>query len=78
MIKLLSCAIVLGGLASQSLAGPLHEAVGAGDVDQVQRLIDDGEDFNETDQRGNTPLHVAAKMGNSEIAELLIERGRRC
>lgn len=75
MIRFLFCAIVVVGLTSQAVAGPLHEAVGAGDIDQVQKLIDQGEDFNAADQRGSTPLHVAAIQGRLEIVEFLISAG---
>ena len=75
MIRLLFWAVVLVGLGSPAAAGSLHDAVGASDIDQVQKLIDHGEDFNEVDRRGNTPLHVAALRGHLEIAEFLISKG---
>ena len=44
-------------------------------VFMVKDAINNGSDLNETDEDGITPLHVAAKNGNLEIAKLLINYG---
>ena len=75
MIKLLSCAIVLGGLASQAVAGALHNAARDGDVEQVKSLIADGEDVNKRDRNLGWPLHQAALNNHVEIAEILLDAG---
>jgi cytochrome c len=75
MIRLLLCAIVLGGLASHATAGPLHNAAGDGDIEQVKLLIASGEDVNKRDRYLGWPLHQAALNDFVEIAELLIAAG---
>jgi cytochrome c2 len=75
MTRFLLCAIVLGGLASQAVAAPLHDAVGNGDLDEVRALVSQGQDIEEADKRGSTPLHVAAIQGRLEIVEFLISAG---
>lgn len=34
-----------------------------------------GADMNATDNRGNTPLHVAAERGRKEVVQILLELG---
>jgi cytochrome c len=75
MIRLLLCAIVLGGFASQAVAGPLHNAARDGDVEQVKSLIASGEDVNKRDRNLGWPLHQAAISNDIDIAELLIAEG---
>jgi cytochrome c len=62
-------------LSSQAAAGPLHEAVNAGDVAQVKALIASGEDVNQKDRSLGSPLHRAAISGDGEMAKLLIAEG---
>jgi ankyrin repeat protein len=38
-------------------------------------MIDAGANLNVQDKNGNTPLHNAARFGNEEIADILIEAG---
>ncbi|WP_291745429.1 ankyrin repeat domain-containing protein [Bauldia sp.] len=68
-------ASVTAFLVSPVAAGPLHDAVDAGDVAQIRQLIEQGEDVNENDPRLGTPLHRAAVGGTREIAELLVAAG---
>ncbi len=60
---------------SPALAGPLHDAVQKGDLEEVKRLIADGADVNAKARKGDTPLHSAAWFGYKAMAKLLIEKG---
>jgi cytochrome c len=62
-------------LVSQSIAGPLHDAVKDGDIAKVRLLIASGEDVNQNQRNLGTPLHQASLWGNRELAELLISLG---
>ena len=62
-------------LAITGLAGPIHDAVMNGNIDEVQWQLDAGVDVNEESSNGLTPLHYAASAGHNDIVELLIERG---
>jgi ankyrin repeat protein len=55
----------------------IHDAVIAGNVEEVKKLLANGVDLNKEDQfRGMTaPLHLAAASGHKEIVELLITDG---
>ena len=54
----------------------LHRAVTNGDLEQIRRMISNGADVNEEDERGNTPLRNAiVRSGNMEIVTLLVEAG---
>jgi len=58
-------------------ADSLFDAVVTGDLAEVRRLVVDcGVDPNvREDDKGATPLHVAAEYGYSEIVEVLLEHG---
>ena len=62
-------------LVVTGLAGPIHDAVVNGNIDEVQWQLDAGVDVNEESSKGLTPLHYAASAGHNDIVELLIERG---
>jgi len=62
-------------LVVTGLAGPIHDAVMNGNIDEVQWQLDAGVDVNEESSKGLTPLHYAASAGHNDIVELLIERG---
>ena len=62
-------------LVVTGLAGPIHDAVKNGNIDEVQWQLDAGVDVNEENSNGLTPLHYAASAGHNDIVELLIERG---
>ena len=60
-----------GILGAQSI----HSAVLDGDLNAVQRAIDDGADVNSYNLIGFAPLHSAARGGYANITRLLLENG---
>lgn len=54
---------------------PLHYACRAGSREIAQMLLQAGANVNASNQRGQTPLHMA--LGSPEIVSLLLERGAR-
>ena len=46
-----------------------------GEVDEVERFIENGVDLNARDYEDHTPLMLAAKEGHSKIVKMLIEAG---
>jgi ankyrin repeat protein/beta-lactamase regulating signal transducer with metallopeptidase domain len=60
---------------TQPNAKSLHEAVIAGNVEQVKSLIDKGADINTKNEVGRTPLHEAAYYSQREVAKVLIAKG---
>ena len=75
MKNLLLTTIAAVVLVVTVLAGPIHDAVMNGDIDEVQWQLDAGVDVNEESSNGLTTLHYAASAGHNDIVELLIERG---
>jgi uncharacterized protein len=53
----------------------LIAAVKTGDIEKVSALLTSGEDVNQCDDQGWTPLNFASGKGNLVIVKLLIERG---
>lgn len=51
------------------------QAVRAGDVDQLDRLVHAGSDVNSRDRHGQTGLMVAATRGHSDAVRFLIDHG---
>jgi ankyrin repeat protein len=52
---------------------PIHESARVGDIDQIKFLFQNAPDIvNATDQKGLTPLHVAAANRQFEVARTLI------
>ena len=74
-MKLLLTTIAAVVLVVTGLAGPIHDAIMNGNIDEVQWQLDAGVDVNEESSKGLTPLHYAASAGHNDIVELLIERG---
>ena len=55
----------------------LHQVARAGDVESVNRLLEEGADPNAVDAQGDTPLHAAMACQNPEIVTLLMDGGAR-
>jgi uncharacterized protein len=71
------CATIVGLLfgMSSAFAGPLHDAVRAGDIDKATQLLDQGADLAEPDQAGEPALLIAALGGHADVVTLLLDRG---
>jgi len=62
--------------AGLTVAGPIHEAIENGDLDQIKAILSDNPDkVNEKDASNNTPLHLAALQGNLGIVKMLVDKG---
>ncbi|MDG2186396.1 MAG: ankyrin repeat domain-containing protein [Mariniblastus sp.] len=56
--------------------GPnIHEATWTGNIQLVKQHIDADVDVNAKNQKGETPLHIAAVFCHEEMVELLIANG---
>ena len=64
---------VLAGIPA--MAGPLHDAVKKGEAQAARKLIDAGEDINESHRNFGSPLHIAAIWSDANMALLLINAG---
>ena len=53
----------------------LRDAIHNRQVDRVRTLLSDGADVRSVDDKGMTPLMVAASVGSPEIVDLLIDAG---
>ncbi len=53
----------------------LHEAVRRNDLALVRKAAEKTRDFNETDEKGRTPLMIAAECSSNVIANFLLSKG---
>ena len=66
-------ALALSGFA---FGGEIHDAVQSGDLEKVKALLKGNPGLvSSMDDKGRTPLHVAAFSGRKEVAELLRQHG---
>jgi len=57
---------------------PIHEAARVGDVEQIKYLYKSSPDLvNATDEKGLTPLHVAAGKKQTNVAQVLLALGAK-
>ena len=54
---------------------PLHRCVFDGDVRKLSALIRAGHDLAQADPHGNTALHIAVMLGQTECVHLLCAHG---
>jgi serine/threonine-protein phosphatase 6 regulatory ankyrin repeat subunit B len=57
---------------------PLHLGVAAGNINIVSYLVSAGSDFNTCNKQGDYPLTLAARCGNNDIVEILMEGEVQC
>src|SRR5713101_6305245 len=62
-------------LVARGAALTIFEASAAGEVERVERLLEDHAAVNGYSSDGWTPLHLAAFFGHAKIAELLLGQG---
>src|ERR1019366_7541304 len=61
--------------SSSGLCGPIHDAAQQDDLAKVTALLDANPRLVfSKDDNGDTPLHVAARAGHRDVAELLLDR----
>jgi uncharacterized protein len=60
---------------SQINDSTLRDAIHSRQVDRVRALLVDGAEVNSTDDKGKTPLMLAASVGSPDIVELLLAAG---
>jgi cytohesin len=77
--RLFRCAAVLLGMLGWSVlgfCGPIHDAAQRGDVANAAELLrGDSHLVSSKDDIGDTPLHLAARMGHMNMVELLLAHG---
>ncbi|EAZ91674.1 ankyrin repeat domain-containing protein [Crocosphaera chwakensis] len=61
----------------KNLAARVIFAVSKGNIQKLQKAIDDGADVNAKDNNGKTALSLAKELGNTKIMKLLIEAGAK-
>lgn len=63
--------------AGAEVGDALHEAVKGGHGDVVNGFLEIGAPVaaKDTSAFGNTPLHIAARQGNTELVQLLVRKG---
>ncbi len=72
---LAAAVFTLAGAQAALADGTLNDAVQAGDLAAVQKLIAGGADVNAAGNDGTTPIIYAAHMGRADIAAALIKAG---
>lgn len=64
-----------GAQSAALIEDTLHEAARSGDTVAIARLLDKKADIHAPDEKGRTPLLVAAREGQMDAARLLLEAG---
>ena len=55
---------------------PLHHGVLSGDVEIIRLLLSHDANIGATNNRGETPLHLASGENNIEAAHILLDKGK--
>lgn len=66
---------VVIGISLTGCSSPMHEAAYQGDLQAVERTLEQGARVNAPDVHGDQLLHIAARTGNLELAQLALRRG---
>jgi len=72
--------LMWGGTVSVQAASyskSLYKSIRAADLISVKKAIDEGEDVNQKDYKGTTPLMRAASFGHTELVRLLLQKGAK-
>ena len=61
--------------STETISSPMTEAAKNGNINLIQRLLDEGYDINAVQGDGMTALHWAAENNNTKLASILIKNG---
>ena len=75
ILTLIFALALFAGNASADSAGGLHWAAEQNDKEMLRLLLDSGEDVNQVNKWGRTPLHEAARSGRSAGVQMLLAAG---
>jgi len=76
-ISMLAALMALIPACRQDVNTQLLEAAKSGQSEQVKSLLDAGADVKVRDNRGQTPLMIAAEEDQTQIVELLKQAGAK-
>lgn len=68
-------AFFLGGCESTKKSKTVQELIVAGEIEKAKSLFTNQAEINNVDEDGNTALHVAAKLNESDLVTFLIVKG---
>ena len=74
-IAVLGIGILITFSAQSATVKPLADAAARGDIEAVRQLLRDGVEVNDAQGDGMTALHWAAKIGDTQLASMLIYAG---
>lgn len=75
MKKLLIIIWVTFGLNTSIIAGPIHDAAGAKDLDEIKSLIEIGVSVDHRDKNDLTALMISIAQNDFETADFLVSVG---
>ena len=75
LLTTIAAVILVGCGPSEPLDISIHDAARIGRIDAVKQHLAAGTDVNALDDDGGTPLALAIRSGNTEIAALLRGHG---